>query len=144
MWRFYESTRQEPTNSPSVFNFYRPEYRAAGLLTQNNLAGPVFQITDSYSSIAMPNKLWEIIDDGFHMWGVYHFPLDYTRATSLAATPELLVDDLNMLFCGGRMGAATRAIIVNAINQIPADQPTARAKVAVYLTVVSPEGAVIK
>ncbi|OYW73173.1 MAG: hypothetical protein B7Z37_22560 [Verrucomicrobia bacterium 12-59-8] len=141
---FYESSRQEPTNSPSVFNFYRPEYRAAGLLTQNNLAGPVFQITDSYSSIAMPNKLWSIIDDGFHMSGVYHFPLDYSWAATLSGTPELLVDELNMLFCGGRMSATTRAIILNAINQIPADQATARAKVAVYLTIVSPEGAVIK
>jgi uncharacterized protein (DUF1800 family) len=141
---FYESSRQEPTNSPSVFNFYRPEYRAAGLLTQNDLAGPVFQITDSYSSIAMPNKLWSIIDDGFRMSGVYHFPLDYTRAASLATRPELLVDELNMLICGGRMGTSTRAIILNAINQIPADQATARAKVAVYLTVISPEGAVIK
>jgi hypothetical protein len=42
------------------------------------------------------------------------------------------------------MGATTRGIILNAINQIPADQPTARAKVAVYLAVVSPEGAVMK
>lgn len=141
---FYDSSRQEPTNSPSVFNFYRPEYRAAGLLTQNNLAGPVFQITDSYSSIAMPNKLWDIIDNGFHVWGVYHFPLDYSWATALSGTPELLVDELNTLFCGGRMGATTRSIILNAINQIPAEQATARAKVAVYLTVVSPEGAVLK
>ncbi|WP_395735999.1 DUF1800 family protein [Prosthecobacter sp.] len=141
---FYDNTRQEPTNSPSVFNFYRPEYRAAGLLTQNNLAGPVFQITDSYSSIATPNKLWSIIDDGFHLWSVYHFPLDYTWAAALAGTPEVLMDELNLIFCGGRMSATTRAIIVNAINQIPAEQATARAKVAVYLTVVSPEGAVIK
>src|SRR5262249_14707700 len=56
---FYEAARQAPTYSPSVFNFYRPDYRAPGLLTQNNLAGPVFQITDSYSAIAFPNKMWE-------------------------------------------------------------------------------------
>ena len=92
----------------------------------------------------MPNKLWSIIDDGFKMSGIYHFPLDYTCLAALAGTPELMVDELNMLFCGGRMGATTRAIILNAINQVPADQPTARAKVAVYLTVVSPEGAVTK
>jgi uncharacterized protein (DUF1800 family) len=141
---FSADSRQEPTNSPSVFNFYRPEYRAAGLLTQNNLAGPVFQITDSYSSIAFPNRLWNIINDGFGVWGAYQEPLDFATDTSLAATPELLVDRLNLLFCGGRMTAATRTIVLNAINQLPPEQAVARARVAAYLTLVSPEGAVMK
>ncbi len=141
---FFSDARQEPTYSPSVFNFYRPEYRAAGLLTQNNLAGPVFQITDSYSSIAFPNRLWNIIQDGFQVYDRYQEPLDLSTDAGLAATPELLVDRLNMLFCGGRMTAATRTIVLNAINQIPAEQTVARARVAAYLTLVSPEGAVMK
>jgi len=141
---FFDTTRQEPTRSPSVFNFYRPEYRAAGLLTTNDLAGPVFQITDSFSSIAFPNKLWDIMENGFSLWGAYRFPLDLARESDLATTPELLVDELNTLFCAGRMSAATRSIIVSAVAQIPAGQPEARARVAAYLVLVSPEGAVMK
>jgi uncharacterized protein (DUF1800 family) len=141
---FYGDARQEPTYSPSVFNFYRPEYRAAGLLTQNNLAGPVFQITDSFSSIAFPNRVWNIIYNGFKQWGSYEFPLDLSVDASLSATPELLADRLNLLFCGGRMSAATRTILINAINQIPAEQTAARARVAAYLALVSPEGAILK
>ncbi len=118
---FFDASRQEPTRSPSVFNFYRPEYRAAGLLTTNDLAGPVFQITDSFSSIAFPNKLWDIMERGFSLWETYQFPLDLSRQSALAATPELLVDQLNTLFCAGRMSAATRTIVLNAINQIPAE-----------------------
>jgi len=141
---FYSSSRQEPSYSPSVFNFYRPEYRAAGLLTQQNLAGPVFQITDSYSSIAMPNKIWDIIQDGFRMWEKYHFTLDLSAEVGLASTPELLVDRLNLLFCGGQMTAASRTIVLNAINQIDASQPGSRARVAVYLMLVAPEGAIMR
>jgi uncharacterized protein (DUF1800 family) len=141
---FSASARQAPMGAPSVFNFYRPDYRAPGLLTQNNLAGPVFQITDSYSSIAFPNQLWSLIERGFSLYDTYRFPLDLSSATALATTPELLVDHLNTLFCAGQMSAATRAILLNAVNTIPATQPEARARVAAYLAAVAPEGAVQK
>ena len=141
---FFSSARQAPMNSPSVFNFYRPDYRAPGLLTQNNLAGPVFQITDSYSAISFPNHLWSVIENGFSLYDIYRFPLDLSSATALAGTPELLVDHLNMLFCGGQMSAASRTIVLNAINQIPVTEPEARARVAVYLVTVAPEGAVLR
>jgi uncharacterized protein (DUF1800 family) len=141
---FFSSARQSPMNSPSVFNFYRPDYRAPGLLTQNNLAGPVFQITDSYSAISFPNQLWSLIERGFSLYDTYRFPLDLSSATALASTPELLVDHLNVLFCAGQMSAASRTIILNAINQIPVTEPEARARVAVYLATVAPEGAVQK
>jgi uncharacterized protein (DUF1800 family) len=141
---FYAASRQEPSYSPSVFNFYRPDYRAAGLLTQNNLAGPVFQITDSYSTIALPNKFWDIITNGFRMEGIYHCPLDFSQEVPLAATPELLVDKLNLIFCAGQLSAETRSIILNALNQIPAEQTESRCRVAAYLMLVSPEGAVMR
>ncbi len=141
---FANSTRQEPTYSPSVFNFYRPDYRAPGVLTQNQLSSPVFQITDSYSSIALPNKLWSIFEDGFRQWGTYQFPLNLGVEVSLAATPERLMDHLNILFCAGRMHASTRALILNAINQIPLSQAAARVRVAAYLSIVCPEGSVMK
>ena len=141
---FFASSRQAPLNSPSVFNFYRPDYRAPGLLTQNQLAGPVFQITDSYSAISFPNQIWSLIENGFSLWTTYRFPLDLSSAIALAATPELLVDHLNTLCCAGQMSAATRTIVLNAINQIPVAELEARARVATYLAAVAPDGAVQK
>ncbi len=141
---FFNASRQEPTYSPSVFNFYRPDYRAPGLLTQRNLAGPVFQITDSFSSISFPNRLWQIMGEGFAQWRTYSFPLDLSHEKQLAGTPERLVDHLNLLFCAGKMRPSTRTLILNAINQIPADQTASRAQVAAYLCLVCPEGAVMK
>jgi hypothetical protein len=141
---FYNESRQAPTYSPSVFNFYRPEYRAPGLPTQNNLASPVFQITDSHSSIAFPNQLWQMLENGFSLWEQYRFPLDLARETDLAASPERLMDHLNLLFCAGQMKPSTRGLILGVLGQIPADQTAARVRVAAYLALTCPEGAVMR
>ena len=141
---FYNESRQAPTNSPSVFNFYRPEYRAPGVPTQNNLATPVFQITDSYSSISFPNRLWRMLEEGFSLYDAYRFPLNMGRESELSASPERLMDHLNLLFCAGQMKASTRSHILTALNQIPADQTAARVRVAAYLTLTCPEGAVMR
>ena len=141
---FYDASRQEPTRSPSVFNFYRPDYRAPGLLTQNQLAGPVFQITDSFSAIAFPNHLWNLVNDGFSQWQTYQFPLDIAREIALAATPEKLIDHLNLLLAAGNLQPASRALILNTIQQLPQTRPADRARLAIYLTLTSPEAAIMR
>ncbi|WP_170266690.1 DUF1800 family protein [Brevifollis gellanilyticus] len=141
---FYNDSRQEPTYAPSVFNFYRPDYKAPGLLTQSNLTAPVFQITDSYSAISYPNRLWDMLENGFRLWDTYNFPVDLSREKDLAANPERLVDHLNLIFCAGKMRPSSRTFILNALSQIPVAQTTARARVAAYLALVTPEGAVMR
>jgi uncharacterized protein (DUF1800 family) len=133
---------QEPTYSPSVFNFYRPSYQPPGLLTEHGLVGPAFQITDSYSCISLPNKLWEITTDGLRYYGTYGFPPDYAELVAVAGDAELLVDQVNLLFAAGSLKATTRDIILNAINQVPAYDRLMRVRLAVYLAATCPEGAV--
>lgn len=139
---FYSMAFQEPTYSPSVFNFFRPNYQPPGLLTQNGLVGPAFQITDSYSSISFPNKLWELTQEGLREWGAYQFPPDYAELVAVANDNALLADQVNLLFCGGSMSAATRDKILNAVNQVPAYDRLLRVRLAVYLAAACPEGAV--
>ncbi len=139
---FREEAFQEPTYAPSVFNFYRPEYKAPGVLTQQRLNGPVFQITDSYSAISFPNLLWDIINIGIHEYDNYAFPLDFTAETQLANNPEALADRVNLLFCGGHLNAAARTQLITAINAVPATEPGVRAKLALYLAATCPTGAV--
>jgi hypothetical protein len=66
------------------------------------------------------------------------------RESELSASPERLMDHLNLLFCAGQMKASTRSHILTALNQIPADQTAARVRVAAYLTLTCPEGAVMR
>ena len=139
---FNSAAFQEPGFSPSVFNFFRPGYQPPGLLTQYGLVGPAFQIADSYSSISFPNKLWEITQTGLTHYGDYGFAPDYTDFVNLANTTGALVDQANLIFCGGSMSASTRDSILNALNQIPSYDRLLRARFAVYLAATCPEGAV--
>jgi len=139
---FNSAAFQEPGYSPTVFNFFRPSYQPPGLLTQNSLVGPAFQITDSYSSIAFPNKLWEISQQGFTQWAAYNFPPDYADLLPVADNSAALVDQINLLFCSGSMSAGTRDKFINALQQIASYDLLMRIRLAVYLAATCPEGAV--
>jgi uncharacterized protein (DUF1800 family) len=139
---FNAAAFQEPGYSPSVFNFFRPGYQPPGLLTQFGLVGPAFQITDSYSSISFPNKLWEITQEGLKLYDTYRFAPDYMDLLPESGDGAALVDQVNLLFCGASMSAATRDNILNAVNQVPTYDRLLRIRLAVYLAATCPEGAV--
>lgn len=142
--QFRTASRQEPTHSPSVFNFFRPDYQAPGVMTQMGLRGPVFQITDSFSCIAFPNHLWKMMNEGFSHGEYYQFPLDLSSLALLAENAELLVDQCNLLFCASGMTVANRHLILQAVGQIPLSDAASRVKVAAYLSMICPEGAVLR
>lgn len=48
---------QRPLSAPSVFNFYTPDYAPPGVLQDNGLVGPEFQILNSVTAIALPNRI---------------------------------------------------------------------------------------
>src|SRR5262245_23667777 len=139
---FNSAAFQEPGYSPSVFNFFRPSYQPPGLLTQYGLVGPAFQITDSYSSMSFPNKLWEITQQGLFEWSAYNFPPDYADLFPVAADAEALIDQANLLFCGGSMSARTRDIILAQLQQVASYDALLRIRLTVYLASACPEGAV--
>ena len=139
---FYESALQSPGYSPSVFNFYRPDYRSPGLLTENQLAAPAFQITNSYTSISFVNRLWQNTVSGLRLYDNYAFLPDYRDLLEVAGNSPLLVDRANLLFCGGMMSAATRSTILNTLSQISAADPLQRVQLTVFLASACPEGAV--
>ena len=53
-----------------------------------------------------------------------------------------LMDQVNLLFCGGEMSAQTRDKILAGLNQVPAYDRLLRIRMAVYLAATCPEGAV--
>ncbi len=133
---------QEPTYAPSVFNFFRPTYQPPGLLADHSLVAPAFQILDSYSSISLPNLLWDLSEDGITHYGDYAFQPDYSALIGLANDPRKLADEVNLLFCGGSMSSLTRDALLGAVAQVPSYDTTMRVRLAVYIAATSPEGAV--
>ncbi|YCM44127.1 DUF1800 family protein [Verrucomicrobiaceae bacterium 227] len=139
---FYEDALQMPLFSPSVFNFYRPDYSPPGTLDREGLDGPAFEITNSYTTVSFANRLWNIADQGFDMGSRYKFTPDYRDMMPYLANPDTLLDYLNLVVCSGQMSAGTRNQIKAALASTATSDPVEIVKLAVYLTIVSPEGSV--
>lgn len=140
---FYSFSAEEPTNSPSVFNFYTPVYQAPGDIRNAGLVSPGFQIVNTYSAISFPNLLWDYLHDGFKSGWTWDFPLDYHDSLNLAENPAALVDQMNLLVCSGSMTARTRGIMINALSNSALSQKD-RLALAIWIAMISPEGVVQK
>ena len=138
---------QWPLLAPSVFNFFAPGYRHLGVLAQNGLTSPEFQIFNSVTAATVSNKFAEFIDKLLHartLGNTPQFKFDFTAERALAATPDALIDRLNLLLCAGQMSAGTRQRIVTGVNGLAVTATDDRVHLAVWLAAVCPEGAVLR
>lgn len=148
-WGYYqEQSLQEPMNSPTVFNFYRPDYRLFGDLANRQLDSPALGIVNSYSSISFTNYLWKVCNDGFDFphgdsWvDNKTFPPDLSELESMANDIPSLLDHLSILYCAGTLGAESRSTISSILSTEPS--LTNRARLAAFLVLISPEGTCLK
>lgn len=135
-----------PMSSPSVFNFYAPDYEPPGPISDAALVGPEFQILNSVFAITLPNAIYTLIQTG-----AGSFRLNLTEQEQLAATPAALIDNVDLLLTHGTMSVETRAAIQRALDGVTtAIVPSGstvnqtRAFLAIYLTAVSPDFAILK
>ncbi len=138
---FYGFAKQEPMNSPSVFNFYTPVYQSPGEIRNGGLVSPGFQIVDTFSSISFPNLMWKYLHQGFTSAWEWNYPLDSGDTLVLADNPAGLVDHVNLLVCAGSMTTRTRGILLAAVSN-PALTPKDRVALAVWLAMCCPEGTI--
>jgi uncharacterized protein (DUF1800 family) len=106
---------QAPMRSPSVFNFFRPDYSPAGKIKTAGLIAPEFQIT----SESRLQNLYEALinltfDDGFE--GYVTAALDLSAETALVNNPGQLISHLDLLLTSGDMSNEIRQILVNYVN----------------------------
>lgn len=140
------SMGQFPLGSPSVFNFYSPDYEPPGVIQTARLVGPEFQILNAVTAIAFPNAVYTLIYSG-----TGNMRLDLSAQETLAATPGALIDNLDLLLTRGTLSADNRTKILTAVNGITAGMVPSgstlnreRARMAYYLVALSPEFAVLK
>jgi len=134
---------QEPGSARSVFNFYSPNYSPPGPIFDAGLVAPEFEITNAVTAISLPNFMRDSIYRGVIGRGGGEVRLDFTKEMVLAADPDRLIDHLSRLLAGGRLSLSSRGIIRDALGHIPAEKPEERARLAVYLTSISPESAIL-
>ena len=136
---FSRVSAQSPLYSPSVFNFYRPDYTPPGLLKQRDLDAGVFEITNSYTAVSFPNELWDIATEGFRMYNTYHYPPSYRKLLLFVEDIDAILDYVNLVMTAGHINAETRASLRTSLEQA---SPTDRLQLAVYLASQSPHAAV--
>ncbi len=139
----YAALNEEAMHSPTVFNFFSPEYAAPGAIAAAGLQSPEFEITTETTVVTVANYLRTAI---YTYLGpsTDKITLNLANDQILAANPAQLVDHLNSVLMAGAMSTGMRTTLINAITQIPANNPAERAKTAIYLVINSPEFTVDK
>jgi len=128
---------QDLFRSPSVFNFYPPDFVVAG----DSMLGPEFAIYSTSTALARTNFAYQVIyktmsTNANRPTGTW---IDLSGLTSMASNPAGLADALNHMLLHGRMTAAMRATIVSSVTALPASNALARLRNAIYLVVTSPQ-----
>jgi len=144
---FTENTMgQFPLGASSVFNFYSPDYSPAGPIGTAGLVGPEFQILNSVFAVTMPNAVNTLIQSG-----AGQFRLNLAEQENLATNPPDLINNLDLYLTHGTMSADTRTAILSAVQKVTtAMVPSGstlnqtQARLALYLTALSPDFATLK
>jgi uncharacterized protein (DUF1800 family) len=156
---------QEPMKAPSVFNYYLPNYAPPGVLVEEGLVAPEFQIINASSATMAPNYFWQAITGGLHRWGTgnanYNTTLNLTQemlmnvpasavndpSPSVAPLdPDALLRRLDLVLTGGTLSAQQFQIIREGMVRITSgwDWPKTRLKLGIYLIVTSPDFCVLR
>ena len=162
MSEVYDRMEQRPLNSPSVFNFYQPDYVPDGPLRESGKFGPEFQLLNSITLTGYLNALdeWLVHDDpidypwypGDNAYKPAEEPgFDLTADYPFASNKNLpiLLDKYNMILTHGLIGENNLAHIKTAIENMPEiynsngqiDETDAqrRIRLAIFLMMSSPE-----
>jgi len=133
-------------SSPSVFNFFLPDFRPNGIIGDNNLFAPEFQIMTSSTILNYPNlmfimlfeeELFSLPDPEFFFFPVSQPVIDFSDELALASDPTALVDRLDLILTYGQMSEGMKQIIVDAVSQL--EELEFRVQAAMYLFMISPE-----
>jgi uncharacterized protein (DUF1800 family) len=136
---------QAPLRSPSVFNFYRPDYQPPGEIQSARLVSPEMQITTETTTVTAANALYAVV---FNRNSSLANPqpndvlIDISEELALTDTPPALVDRVAQKLLGGQISAALRQAAIDQVGRVPATNRANRVAEALYLVVTSPEYAV--
>ncbi len=122
---------ETPLAAPSVFSFYSPLFR----IPHTALSGPEFQIYSPTEAVLRGNFFWQILSNPGS-----DFPLDLSRFVNLGGNTAALIDAVDQALLYGRMPAAMRQSLANAV--VAQQDNRSRALTALYLTLLAGQQAV--
>lgn len=152
-----ERTGQRPLASPSVFNFFQPDYQPLGPVVEMDLVAPEFQLADSEKIKAWINGLFRYMVQGniadeydiFNGEVNAHYAdeiseIDITNELMYTDDDQLhiMADRLNMLLAQGKVSDSTLETIINVVKEFENDDDDdkeIRVTLMIYLIMASPE-----
>jgi len=115
--------KEEPFESPTVFNFYPPDNVIAG----TTLVGPEFRIFNSTTAISRINFVNDLVFGSVSSTT----KTDISAYVALATNPAELVDSLSGVLTHGPLSDGARSTIITTVTNLTDN--TKRAKTALYL-----------
>jgi uncharacterized protein (DUF1800 family) len=152
-YSFMETNKQLPMWAPTVFNFYLPDHLPLGDLAANDMVAPEFKLHDTQTATGYINTVngWTIWNNLMHSWegdyGDENIVLNTTELEAMASEPEVLMNELDIIFTHGQMSDETRGYIRDAVAGYPIEWDNAayyRARLAIYLVLISADYNIIK
>ena len=152
--QFNFDQQQQPYNSPSVFNFYLPNYTPPGVVGAAGLVAPEFQILNATTAVSSPNYFYNsIVSRDLHRWGTAESTRtvrpNFTQEDTLATTDvDALIRRLDLhLTCGSltpREFQLIREAVLKVDSSVVFNWQTERVNLAVYLFVTSPQFSILR
>jgi uncharacterized protein (DUF1800 family) len=136
---FCDKMGQNPFYSPTVFNYFPPDYIVPG----TTILAPEFNILNTGTGVNRINNLYFLVFEGLAPNATDAFfgtSLDVGEIVPFAqadTSGNQLLDVLNAKMLHGAMSVAHRNSILSAVTAVPADNPTLRARTAIYLIAAS-------
>ncbi len=141
-----DELQQAPLASPTVFNFFTPDFSQPGRIRDMGLVSPEFEILDESSMISLTsrvlaNSLWshnyKVAGDG------HRIAINIDREMEMEHDRELLLDHLDLLLLGGRMSPELRLEVSKLMDTRDYNNAASqRIAEAIFLIMSSPEAAV--
>lgn len=133
---------QGPLRSPSVFNFYRPDYAPPGEMRTAGLVAPEMEIANEATVAYMANLLAFATFAGNSATvnpGPDDILIDITSEQQLAGNAAQLVDRVADKLLGGAISAALRGEAIAMAERSPASASVGRVAEVIHTIVTSPE-----
>jgi hypothetical protein len=138
---------QAPYRSPSVFNFYSPNYSPPGEMRTAGLVAPELEIADE-STVALTANVLAVYSFIATSAATNLQPddivIDISGELPLANDPTALVNQVANKLQGGALSSELRAETLAAVERIPANAAAVRVSEAIHAIVTSPEYATLR
>ena len=142
-----DELQQAPLASPSVFNFYTPNFSQPGAIRDGGFVSPEFEILDETSIISMTSRL--MINS---VWSHNYkstagessnIAINIDREMDIEHDRDAFLNHLDILLLGGRMSSELRLQVSQLMDARTYDNAASqRVSEAIFLISSSPEAAI--